>query len=133
MNSCFTVILTYRKQNWIILRILGTSQIFGEQRSAGMSVRAPALPRAAQREGAFPPSAGWWGGGGSGARAAPPPASISEFYRVAFIMNEIGGLVLALTPAGIRQVVKNGGPVFRRRERRAAPYWLSYAGEHFSG
>jgi len=125
MKACVTVILTYSNPNSIIQRILGTAQIFGEQRSARASVRAPALRRAAQREGASQPAARCRGGGGPGGRAASPPASISGFYRVAFSLNEIGGLLLALRPAGIRQLVKNGGPVFRRRERRVAPYGLS--------
>ena len=46
------------------------SEHHGEQRSARASVRTPALPRAAQREGAFPPAPGWWGGGAAGWRGA---------------------------------------------------------------
>jgi len=53
---------------------------YGERRSAKASVPKPTLPRAAQREGVFPPAAEWWGcraagwrGGGVRGGAPPPP------------------------------------------------------------
>jgi len=37
VNACFTVILTYSNPNWIKQRMLGTAEIFGEQRRASAS------------------------------------------------------------------------------------------------
>jgi len=67
----------------------------------GVRAGGPPLPRPPGLRGggcpgwraASSPAAGWRGGGVPGGRAAPPPASISGSYRVAFSLNDIGGLL----------------------------------------
>ena len=77
------------------------SERHGEQRSARASVRTPALPRAAQREGAFPPAAGWWGGGAAGWRRGAVQLGGAPRRRVAGWKRRGVGPPFFLPPGGV--------------------------------